>query len=166
MAELFSSRNRTGPVIVEIPKLLDRQPPVSPEAEAALLGSMVMDPACIADVMSIVRDPAAFYTEAHQAIYQGLLSLGDKHGQADVVMLAQALSDAGKLDSVGGPDYLMQIANAVPTSANAVHYAGIVAEKHRLRRLITAAGEILHEVYEGAQARRSRRRRSKRSRSS
>ena len=71
-----------------------------------------------------------------------LLTLGDKHGQADVMLLAQALSDSGKLDSVGGPDYLMQLANAVPTSANAVHYAQIVAEKYRLRRLITAASFV------------------------
>ncbi|HYD01358.1 MAG TPA: DnaB-like helicase N-terminal domain-containing protein, partial [Phycisphaerales bacterium] len=64
MAEsLFPSRNRNGPVIVEIPKLLDRQPPVSPEAEAAVLGAMLIDPACIADVMSVLRDAAAFYTE-------------------------------------------------------------------------------------------------------
>lgn len=151
MAELFQ-RSKGGPVIVEIPKLLDRQPPVAPEAEAAVLGSMLLDPACIADVMSVIRDAAAFYTEANQAIYQGLLTLGDKHGSADVTLLAQNLQDSGKLDSVGGPDYLMQLANAVPTSANAAHYAAIVAEKHRLRRLITAAGEILHEVYERAQA--------------
>ncbi|MDP1661930.1 MAG: replicative DNA helicase [Phycisphaerales bacterium] len=153
MSEPFTPyRNRSGPVIVEIPKLLDRQPPIAPEAEAAVLGSMLIDPACIADVMSVIREAAAFYTEANQAIYQGLLTLGDKHGQADVMLLAQALNDAGKLDGVGGPDYLMQLANAVPTSANAVYYAQIVAEKHRLRRLITAAGEILHEVYERAQA--------------
>ncbi|MFT3683993.1 MAG: DnaB-like helicase C-terminal domain-containing protein [Phycisphaerales bacterium] len=151
MSELFQ-RNKGGPVIVEIPKLLDRQPPVAPEAEAAVLGSMLLDPACIADVMSVIRDASSFYTEANQAIYQGLLTLGDKHGSADVTLLAQSLQDAGKLDAVGGPDYLIQLANAVPSAANAAHYAAIVAEKHRLRRLITAAGEILHEVYERAQA--------------
>lgn len=152
MSDQLFQRTRNGPVIVEIPKLLDRQPPVAPDAEAAVLGSMLLDPACIADVMSVIRDAAAFYTEANQAIYQGLLTLGDKHGAADVTLLAQNLQDSGKLDSVGGPDYLIQLANAVPTSANAAHYAAIVAEKHRLRRLITAAGEILHEVYERAQA--------------
>lgn len=152
MADQLFQRNRGGPVIVEIPKLLDRQPPIAPEAEAAVLGSMLLEPGCITDVMSVLRDPAAFYTEAHQAIYQGILHIGDKLNTNDVMLLAQNLHDGGKLESVGGKDYLIQLANAVPTAANAVHYAQIVAEKHRLRRLITAAGEILHEVYERSQA--------------
>ncbi|MFN9930823.1 MAG: replicative DNA helicase [bacterium] len=145
-AATFQPR-RPGPTIVEIGKLFERTPPASIEAEMALLGSMILEPRIIADVISIIRGPEVFYNETHQAIYAGLVHLADKHATADILMLGEKLRDQGKLDAVGGVDYLFKLAEIVPTAVNAKFYAQRVAEKAKLRKLIEAAGQTLHEVY-------------------
>jgi replicative DNA helicase len=144
---------RAGPPVVEIGKLFDRTPPASLEAEMALLGSMILEPKVIADVIGILRGPESFYSDAHGAIYEGLVALQDKHNAVDVLLLGERLKDQGKLDAVGGVDYLIRLAEGVPTAVNAKLYATRVAEKAKLRKLIAAAGETLHEVYtQGATA--------------
>lgn len=144
----FDRNNRRAPApIVDIGKLFDRSPPASIESEMALLGSMMLDPRCIADVISVIRGPDVFYSDAHQAIYAGLVALQDKHNSVDILLLGERLKDQGKLDAVGGVDYLIRLAEGVPTAVNAKLYAQRVAEKAKLRLLIAAAGETLHEVY-------------------
>lgn len=133
--------------VIQLCNYLDRQPPYSSEAETAVLGSMLLDSACIPDIAAVLPDPEAFYTEAHQSIHRELLTLGDKPGMADVLLVAQRLVDTGKLESVGGTDYLRVLADGVPTSANALHYARIVSEKHRLRKMLAAVTQTLHDIY-------------------
>jgi replicative DNA helicase len=113
----------------------------------ALLGSMILDPAVIGDVIQIVKTPEDFYRAAHGAIFQALVDLYDQHNAGDIAMLHQLLVDRGVTEEVGGVDYLVRLAEQVPAAINAVHYANIVAEKAVLRRLIAAAGEILHTAY-------------------
>jgi replicative DNA helicase len=113
----------------------------------SLLGSMILDPRVIADVMPIVRGPEAFYDAAHAKIYASIVALVDKTNAVDLVLLAQVLKDQGVLDAVGGVSYLEKLAFEVPTASNAPHFARIVADKHRLRRLIDAAGQILYDTY-------------------
>jgi replicative DNA helicase len=142
------ARSFRGPApVVEIGKLFEKSPPHSLEAEMAVLGSMLIEPKVAADVISVIKGPEAFYHEAHQAIYAGLIRLTDLHNTSDVLMLAERLKDEGKLDAVGGVDYVMRLGNDVPTAINAKHYAQRVAEKYKLRKLIEAAGLTLHEVY-------------------
>ncbi|MCE2652598.1 MAG: replicative DNA helicase [Planctomycetaceae bacterium] len=128
-------------------KLFDRQPPGSPEAEMALLGSMILDPRVITDVMAVIRSGEAFYDEKHGRIYTAILQVVDAKGTLDLVLLTDKLRDDGTLELIGGPQYLEKLAYEVPTAVNAPHFASIVNEKYKLRRLIDAAGEILHEVY-------------------
>ncbi|MBL8964887.1 MAG: replicative DNA helicase [Phycisphaeraceae bacterium] len=128
-------------------KLFDRLPPHSIEAEMSLLGSMILDPQVIADVLPLVNKSEDFYNEAHGAIFRAVVEVYDKFHSGDLVQIAERLKDTGTLDAVGGPDYLVKLAESVPSSVNAPHYARIVGEKAKIRRLIDAAGQILHEAY-------------------
>ncbi|RMD65208.1 MAG: replicative DNA helicase [Planctomycetota bacterium] len=130
-----------------VEKLFDRLPPHSIEAEMALLGSMILEPAVTGEVIEIVRSPEAFYQPAHGAIFQTLVKLYDTRQSADLVQLTDALASSGALEDVGGQEYLLELAEAVPSAASALHYARIVSERHRLRRLIDAAGQILHNAF-------------------
>ncbi len=133
-------------------KMFDRTPPVSPEAEKCLLGAMILDGRIIADVLSIIKGPEAFHSSAHALIYQAIVSISDKHNDIDPVLLEQRLADRGVLEEVGGRAYLGELVSAPPGTANAVHWAKIVSDKARLRRLIDAAGEILFQTYHHGQA--------------
>lgn len=113
----------------------------------SLLGSMILDPQTITDVISIVRTHEDFYQEKHAHIFRALVDVFDKHHSGDLVQILDSLRDRGVIDLVGGGEYLVELANSVPTSVNARHYARIVAEKAKLRKLITAAGQILFDAY-------------------
>ena len=131
----------------ELGKLFDRLPPHSIEAEMSLLGSMLLDPQVIADVIGAVRKPEDFYTAAHGHIFRAVIDVYDAHHSGDLVQITELLRDRGVLEDVGGTDYLVKLAEAVPAAVNAPHYARIVAEKAKLRRLIDAAGAILYDAY-------------------
>ncbi|GIK20030.1 MAG: replicative DNA helicase [Leptolyngbya sp. PLA2] len=132
---------------LKLDRLFDRLPPHSTEAEMSLLGSLLLEPRMIADVVSIVTTPDAFYHERHATIYRLIVELGDKHSACDVVQLVDTLRDRGQLDGIGGQDYLVELASGVPSAVNARHYARVVADKHRLRRLIEAAGHMLYDAF-------------------
>lgn len=132
--------------------LFEKQPPQSPEAEMALLGAMVLDPRVIVDVMQIVRGPEAFYADHHAAIYASITELYDRTSTVDLVLLLETLRDKRELEAVGGTAYLEKLAAEAPPSVNAPHFAKIVADKYKLRKLIDAAGTILFETYQGGQA--------------
>jgi len=121
--------------------------PQSIDAEEALLGSILVDPESIAMLVDVVRS-ADFYRHAHRVIYDAILSLYRKREPADYITLTDELSKSGYLEDAGGIDRLLSLVNAVPTSANARYYAGIVARKAEYRRMIHAAGRIAALAYE------------------
>jgi replicative DNA helicase len=133
-------------------RLFDRDAPYSLEAEQSLLGSMLLDPRVVTDVMAVVRGGGSvFYNAAHGLIYDTIVRLCDRQNAVDPVLLAQELADKGVLEQIGGVEFLVNLAAQVPTAANAPHFARIVLEKHRLRRLIDAAGQTLWEAYNAGQ---------------
>lgn len=132
---------------IDVSRLIEGLPPHSPEAEVSLLGSMILDPRVIADVLPLVSTPDDFFLPANAAVFAAILQVYERHQTGDLVEIAQVLRDSGALDDVGGPDYLATLASAVPTPANAPHYARVVSEKGRLRRLINAAGEIIFDAH-------------------
>jgi replicative DNA helicase len=136
----------------DLAKLFDRLPPHSNEAEMCLLGSLILAGAenihIIGQVMQIIKSSADFYWPKNAAIYQALVDYYDKHQSIDSVQLAEALRTHKQLEAIGGVDYLIELAEAVPTSVNAPHYARIVRDKAKLRHLIDAAGRILHDAHE------------------
>ncbi len=136
-------------------RLFEQLPPHAIEAEMSLLGSMLIDPQIIGDIVLIVRSGDDFFKPANGVIHDAMVELYDRHGALDIVQLNQLLADRDGLRSVGGVGYLVELANSVPSAANAKHYARLVREKASIRRLIDAAGDILHDAYhspEDAQA--------------
>jgi replicative DNA helicase len=125
-----------------------RTMPESLEAEAAVLGSMLLDPECIGLVVQKVKTEA-FYRLEHQMMFDAIVGLWEKKGENfDLVLLRDELKKRGHLEEVGGPQYLERVANAVPSSANVEHYLQIVKEKQMLRELIVAAGEVMTDAFE------------------
>jgi len=125
---------------------LTRTMPQSRVAEGSVLGSMLLDPECIGDVIELL-DVDSFYRVEHQYIYEALLGLYESNGSGgiDAVLIREELEKRGRLEAVGGTDYLGELMDSVPTSANVVYYAKIVRDKQLLRSLIDVAGEILTE---------------------
>ena len=130
--------------------LLRRVPPHSPEAEQSVLGGILIKNSTLHTLIDILGDDD-FYSPVHRAIYQACLELNRRSVAVDLVTLADELSRMGKLDEVGGPVYLAELASATVSAANAVHHAHIVRDKAVKRRLISAASDIIEKVFEGAE---------------
>ncbi|EKP94791.1 replicative DNA helicase [Thermaerobacter subterraneus] len=126
----------------------DRVPPQNVEAEQSVLGAILIDREALARVLEIL-EPSHFYREAHQRIFEVATELFERGEAVDTITLSEALRQRGWLERVGGLTYLTSLANAVPTAANAEHYARIVEEKALLRRLVAAATDIARRAYEG-----------------
>ena len=131
--------------------LQGRKVPAAPEAEAAVLGSMLLDRECIGDVVEAISADSFSLTE-HRILFDAILSLYEKHkdGGIDLVLLRDELKKRKSLEAVGGVDYLVRVAESVPSAANVGYYANIVKEKSMLRELVHACSEILHEACEEA----------------
>lgn len=132
----------------QLPRMFDREPPHSIEAEMCLLGAMILNHEVIDDVLNIVSRSEAFYREAHGALFDQIVRLHNDRQTGDLVQLTQALKDSGVLEGVGGEDYLVELAESVPVATNAIHYAKIVWAKAKRRGLAKAAGQILFKTYD------------------
>lgn len=121
---------------------LGRIPPQSIEAEQSVLGSMLIDKEVVPVVMEILK-PEDFYRPDHREIYNVILELFDKAQPIDLITVSERLKLHGKLELVGGLEYLSNIATEVPTTANVKHYSKIVEEKALLRKLIKASSDIV-----------------------
>jgi replicative DNA helicase len=130
---------------------LERLPPQSIEAEQAILGALLISPDVISRVIDQL-DPEQFYRKAHQVIAAAIMDLYEKNEPIDIVTCSQFLKDQGKLDSVGGRQYLTDLAMSIATTANAEYYAKTVNEKSLLRNLIKAGSEIVASCYEETDA--------------
>jgi len=115
--------------------------PQNTDAEASLLGAILID----GDAIVKVADQIAvddFFDTKHRHIYEAIQKLYEKRSAIDVLTLSDQLKGSGYLDMVGGPAYLTELTNFVPTAAHAEQYADIIAQKAVRRRLIAAGKEI------------------------
>lgn len=122
-------------------------PPRDIEAEAAVLGSVLIDPDAYYD-MAEVLEADMFYRPEHRWVYEAIHALHDRSEPVDLLTVADELTRAGKLGETGGTSYLIDLINNVPTSVNAEGYARIVLEKATRRRLIQAAGQAAKFAYD------------------
>ena len=116
-------------------------PPQNIDAEASLLGAILIDTDAIVKIADSIST-LDFYDQRHARIYEALLALYERRAQIDVLTLADQLKGTGFLDMVGGPAYLTELTNYVPTASHVEQYADIVAQKAMRRRLIAAAGDM------------------------
>jgi replicative DNA helicase len=127
--------------------LINRIPPQNNDAEQSVLGSLLLDKDAIIKVADTLSSDN-FYDDKHRYIYSAIIELYDERSSVDVLTVSNKLKDLGKLDTIGGASYLTTLVNAVPTSANVLHYAEIVRKKGTLRRLISEATDIVRLGYQ------------------
>jgi len=122
-------------------------PPQNTEAEASLLGAMLIDSDAIVKVAdAVITDD--FYDERHRRIFEAIKQLYERHSPIDVLTLSDQLKAEGLLEMVGGAAYLTELTNFVPTAAHVEQYAEIVAQKALRRRLIKTSQNITELGYD------------------
>ena len=127
--------------------LLLRQAPHSPQAEQAVLGSMLIDPDCIKDVMDKLQ-PEDFYLRANRDIFETIYHMFIYSRPIDGVTVAGEMERNGVYND-NTRDYLVQLMDVTPTSANVMEYVKIVLDKSLMRQVAAAAGSITAMVQEG-----------------
>jgi replicative DNA helicase len=118
-------------------------PPHNLEAEEAVLGAILAAGRLLGEVAAVLEE-ADFYRPAHRAIWRAILRLVDRGQPTDPVTVLGELDDSGELADVGGGPFLHTLVQAVPTVANAAHYARLVADTARRRRVIDLGIQLAH----------------------
>ncbi len=127
-------------------ELLSRQQPQSLEAEQSVLGAILIDSRCVADVIGILK-PGDFYLQQNREIYETIYTMFNFSQTIDPVTVLDKMRELGFYTDASR-DYIMQLMEITPTAANVVRYANIVREKAMLRGLGQAAADISAMVYE------------------
>ena len=125
-------------------ELLNHQPPHSLEAEQSVLGSILIDSQCVADVIGILK-AEDFYLQQNQEIYQTIYTMFNYSQSIDPVTVLDKMKELGFYNE-RSRDYILQLMEITPTAANVVRYAGIVRDKAMLRGLKQAGTEIVETV--------------------
>ncbi len=128
-------------------QFIDRVPPQDLDAEQALLGSIMLRPEVIYDILDVIS-PESFYSERHKVIYKAMLALANKREPIDLLTVTNKLKEQKELETVGGTPYISELLNSVPSATNIEYYAEIVRKKAVLRNLINAALHIGESAYQ------------------
>ncbi|MCP4606342.1 MAG: AAA family ATPase [Proteobacteria bacterium] len=121
-------------------------PPNDEKAERAVLGSVLLDNACLPSIQSVLA-ATDFYHERHQIIFGSMVALHEQATPIDAVTLGREIESHQELKRIGGAAYLSSITDDVATCANVEHYAGIVCDLSQRRRMITVGREIIDGGY-------------------
>jgi replicative DNA helicase len=124
-----------------------RVPPHNLDAEANLLGAMLLNRDAIADAQLIVTTDD-FYKPAHAHIFDAIGSLYADGEPADPTTVAEVLQRAGLLDRIGGAKALVDLESTTPATSNAAYYAKIIEERAMMRKLIAGGGEVAQLGYD------------------
>lgn len=126
---------------------LGKVPPHDIEAEQAVIGSMLTDKDAVISAIEVLKEED-FYREDNKAIYEAILNLYNRSEPIDIITVKSELESMGKFEQVGGLEYLAELPEKVPTTANSMKYIKIVEEKSTLRKLIKTANEIIELGYD------------------
>lgn len=122
-------------------------PPHDIEAEQAIIGSMLMDKDAVISALEKLKDED-FYREDNREIFSAIFSLYSKSIPIDVVTVKSELVEMGSFERVGGFEYLAELPDKVPTTANVDRYIKIVEEKSMMRKLIKTSNELISLGYD------------------
>lgn len=128
----------------------ERVPPQNLEAEQSVLGSMLIDKEAIYTASELLMGED-FYRSSHQKIFEAIISLSDRGEPVDLITLSDELKTGNCLEEAGGMQYLVSLADAVPTAANIQYYAEIVRERAILRALISGCTQIISASFSSPQ---------------
>ena len=126
---------------------IDRMPPHSVEAEEAVLGSILIDPEALFRVSEFLRSED-FYIIKNQWVWEACRTLHERREPIDFITLTRELATRNQIDELGGPAYISQLINTVPTAIHAEGYGRIVERAAKRRRLLHAASEIAQLAYD------------------
>jgi len=123
------------------------------KAETVLLGSMIIDPACILFIVEHLPRVEAFYWIQHRIIYEVIAMLHHRNREIDAISIRDVLEKDGTLDEIGGVDYLAKLLESVPSSANVESYVNLVRDKWIERELrsgvsLVASKSTVREAFE------------------
>jgi len=121
-------------------------PPQALELEDAVLGAMLIDKKGVDEVIDLIQ-PEAFYKAAHQTIFEAIFQLFQDSQPIDLLTVSSELRKKGKLESVGGEFYLVQLSQRVASSAHIEFHARIILQKFIQRSLIKISNEIIESAY-------------------
>jgi replicative DNA helicase len=124
--------------------------PQNIEAEQALLGACLIDGQKAVDEASLIIEANDFYRETHREIFENVLSLSLQKTPIDIITVSEVFGD--RLDKVGGRNYLIELANKVPSGANIPYYAEIIKEKSLARAKIQANLDEIKRIYDGEES--------------
>lgn len=126
---------------------LGKVPPHDIEAEQAVIGSMLTDRDSVISAIEVLKEED-FYRDDNRAIYSAILNLYNRAEPIDIITVKAELESMGKFEQIGGLEYLADLPEKVPTTANSMKYIKIVEEKSTLRTLIKTANEIIELGYD------------------
>ncbi|MBT3356121.1 replicative DNA helicase [bacterium] len=124
-----------------------RMPPHNSEAEESVLGSIMLDKDAIIKIADLIS-PSDFYNDKNRMIYEVVQELYNEQLPLDILNISSRLKEKSLLKTVGGRSYLTELINTVPSASNVVSYAKLVQNKSSLRRLISAASDVVEMGYE------------------
>ena len=122
--------------------------PSQPEAERSVLGAMLRS----ADAVMLAQESLKeddFYDPILREIFSAMLYLSARSRPVDIVTLDEELTRRGRLETIGGTQFLIDLSRSVPAASNIGAYIRIVDEKSTLRKLIGASEEITKNCYAG-----------------
>lgn len=125
---------------------LQKIPPHDEEAEEAVIGSMLTDKDAVVSAIEVLKSDD-FYREDNKTIFSAIMSVYSKGEPIDIITIKDELTSMGKLEAVGGLEYLASLPDKVPTTANVEKYIKIVEEKSLLRSMIKTGNEIINLGY-------------------
>ncbi len=130
------------------PNSAGKLPPQNIEAEQSLLGALLIDKDAIVEVAEILLPDHFYRTEQHGQIYNAIIELYEKREPIDLITVTDRLKQNGVIDRVGGPAYLAELVNTVPTAAHILSYAKIIKEHAIRRQLIASSTKFIEEAFD------------------
>tara|TARA_Y100001970_G_scaffold294115_1_gene447049 strand:- start:5111 stop:6466 length:1356 start_codon:yes stop_codon:yes gene_type:complete len=128
-------------------KNIGRLSPSIVEAEAAVLGCILINPEAMAQSMQIINEKD-FYNQSHSIIYENMLTLFENNNTIDYVSVIEQLKKNKKLKDVGDAYYITGLTEQAPSTQNVEYYAKLVKEKSILRNIINVAANMSNDAYE------------------
>lgn len=121
--------------------------PQAPDIEKAVLGALMIDRDAYMEVSNLLC-VESFYELRNQMIYEAIVKLSAEESPVDVLTVTDKLGKMGKLEEVGGPEYIAELSSRVATSANIMYHANVVAEKYLARQMIHYVGTIGNKAFD------------------
>lgn len=128
---------------------LSKIPPCNLEAEAAVLGAILLESRVLNECLSIIGADD-FYSERNRIIFLALCELIDSGKPVDSLILLNFLRESGKIEKIGGAVYIGEIFDSTVSAANVAHYSQIMKGKAVLRQIISAGAEMVNNAYSGS----------------